>query len=657
MPFSTLLVANRGEVALRLVRAARRLGLRTVAIYSDADASSPHVREADRAVRVGPPPAAESYLCIEAVLAAAKESGAGAVHPGYGFLSENAAFAEACESAGLVFVGPQPGVIDLMSRKDRAREAAARAGAPVLPALGPQGLAPATQEALQEVARVVGFPALVKAVAGGGGKGMRLVASARELGQALEVASNEAFASFGDASVFVERYLAYARHLEVQVAGDGTGNVVHFFDRDCSVQRRHQKVLEEAPASTCSAAARSKALDAALRIARSVSYRSLGTVEFVVAGDDVYFLEMNTRLQVEHAVTEAVTGVDLVELQLRLALGEPLRLRQQDVEVCGHAMEARIYAEDAGAGFLPQTGRVLMSHWPPTARVETALEEGQEVTDFYDAMVAKVVVVGPDRQAARQKLVDALDRTAILGLTTNAGFLRRLAASEAFGRAALTTSSLDGGEAAWFAPAADAWRAPLAAAAVSVAEKRRRASAADPFGADGWRLGAPPAPVRIAFSAGKESYEVLVHRSEGCFSVEGTGPELRLRAAQQEGAMLLAEVDGQTEPFFLLEKPGEVLVAHRGEQYCFTLGVGGGRSTSQLDGTVVAPLPGILVSVGVSAGDRVQRGDVLGVLESMKMQYQLRAPVAARVERVAFGPGAHVSRGELLFELQEEVRT
>lgn|GEM_PF-191708 len=645
--FSTLLVANRGEVALRVIRAARRLGLQTVAVYSDADAGSPHTREADQAVRVGAPPASQSYLRIEALVQAAKRTGAGAVHPGYGFLSENASFAKSCEDAGLVFVGPQPEVIELMSRKDQAREAARKLGAPVLPAWGPAGLSLAAPE--------MTFPVLVKAIAGGGGKGMRLVNDPGELAEAVEVASREALASFGDPSVFVERYLPSARHLEVQVAGDGTGAVVHFFDRDCSVQRRHQKVVEEAPASVISEAARAKALDAALRIARAVSYRSLGTVEFLASGDEVYFLEMNTRLQVEHAVTEAVTGVDLVELQLRLALGEPLELAQQDVTVTGHAIEARIYAEDAEKGFLPQAGRALLVEWPAGARVETALESGQEVTDLYDPMVAKVVVHAKDREAARQKLVSSLDRTAVLGLTTNTGFLRRLVSSEAFERAEVTTASLDQAEAR-FPAGPGAWRAPLAAAAVFLAEQGRLSSQADPFGADGWRLSAPPAPVRLELSVGGEHREVAVRQGPlpHGFLVEGLDGDMPVRLAEMGPSTLLAELDGLLEPFFLLASPTEVLVAHRGEQYRFGLGAGPGRSEAHLDGTVVAPLPGILVSVGVSAGDAVERGDVLGVLESMKMRYPLRAPAGGRVERVAYPAGAHVVRGELLFQLREE---
>jgi acetyl-CoA/propionyl-CoA carboxylase, biotin carboxylase, biotin carboxyl carrier protein len=356
--FDTLLVANRGEVALRVVRAARHLGLRSVAVYSDADVNAPHVAEADGAVRIGPPPSAQSYLSVEAILRAADQEGAGAVHPGYGFLAENAGFAAACEAAGLVFVGPQPEVIELMSRKDRARQAARQAGVPLLPAV--EGKDAAALEA--RVGDEIGFPALVKAVAGGGGKGMRVTWTAADLKAALASAGREALGAFSDASLFVERYLPAGRHLEVQVVGDGTGRVLHLFDRDCSVQRRHQKVVEEAPASVNSEVARAKAMEAALRLATHVSYRSLGTVEFLAVGDDVFFLEVNTRLQVEHPVTEAVTGIDLVELQLRLANGEPLALSQDEVSVKGHAIEARVYAEDPGHGFLPQAGVARLVH-------------------------------------------------------------------------------------------------------------------------------------------------------------------------------------------------------------------------------------------------------------------------------------------------------
>ena len=468
MALDTLLVANRGEVALRILRTARRLGLRTVAVYSDADRDAPHVARADRAVRIGPAAAARSYLSIDAILGAAQQEGADAVHPGYGFLAENASFAQACESAGLAFVGPPPAVIELMGRKDRARRVAVEAGVQVVPAVevGGEGAAALAERVSEEI----GFPALVKAVAGGGGKGMRVVTVAADLQAALASAGREALAAFGDPSLLIERYLPAGRHLEVQIVGDGAGRVLHLSDRDCSVQRRHQKVVEEAPASVNSELARARALEAAVRIAAHVCYRSLGTVEFLAAGDDVFFLEMNTRIQVEHPVTEAVTGLDLVELQLRIAGGETLGLTQSEVTVEGHAIEARVYAEDPEHDFLPQAGRATLVRWPSSVRVDTALEAGQEVVTWYDPMLGKLIAHGTSREAARRRLVDAIDATAIFGLTTNLGFLRRLIASERFARAEIGTSWLD--EHAEELGTGD-WRLPIAAAALYLVERAR----------------------------------------------------------------------------------------------------------------------------------------------------------------------------------------
>ncbi|HTT88939.1 MAG TPA: biotin carboxylase N-terminal domain-containing protein [Acidimicrobiales bacterium] len=657
MAFDTLLVANRGEVALRVIRAARRLGLRSVAVYSDADIDSPHVVEADRAVRIGPPPAAQSYLSIGAILRAAHEEGAGAVHPGYGFLAENGRFAAACEEAGLVFVGPQPEVIELMSRKDRAREVALEAGAPLLRAV--QGKDPAVLAA--RVADEIGFPALVKAVAGGGGKGMRVATTAADLEPALAGAGREALGAFGDASLFVERYVPGGHHLEVQVVGDGTGRVVHLFDRDCSVQRRHQKVVEEAPASVNSPVARAMATDAALRLAAHVSYRSLGTVEFLALGDEVFFLEVNTRLQVEHPVTEAITGIDLVELQLRLANGEPLTLSQDEVAVNGHAIEVRVYAEDPEHGFLPQAGRADLVRWPAGARVEAALEAGQEVGSFYDPMVAKVITHGGSREAARLRMVDALDRTAILGLTTNAGFLRRLVASESFAGAAIHTSWLDE-----HPPEhrADDWRVPLVAAALFLVESSRRQGAGDPFGPDGWRPGGPAVPTLLVLSAGEDRHELLVGRradhddgdqNEEFVEVDGVGPRITVRGARVGADSLSVELDGQRQHFFILAGRRTVLVSHQGACYRFERGQSRRFHHDSEDELVVAPLPGVLVAVSVSPGDPVGAGHVLGVLESMKMEYPLKARFAATVARVGFGAGARVARGDVLFELVPSV--
>src|SRR6201996_1257870 len=449
MTFGSVLVANRGEIAVRVLRSARDAGLRTVAVYSDADLDAPHVRMADTAVRIGPAPAAESYLSIPALIDAARRTGAEAVHPGYGFLSERAEFAQACADAGLVFIGPPAEVIEVMGRKDRARRIAVKADVPVVPAIeeteadDPAGDPAGDTELARRATAEVGFPLLVKAAAGGGGKGMRIVREAAALPEALAAARREARSAFGDDTLLIERYVERGRHIEVQVLADQHGHVLHLFERDCSVQRRHQKVLEEAPAPTISAAVRERLTAAAVRLTRAVGYVNAGTVEFLAAGEDVYFLEMNTRLQVEHPVTELITGQDLVALQLQVAQGDELSLRQEDVTTGGHAFEARVYAEDPGQGFLPQAGTASVVRWPARARGDAALEPGSEVGTWYDPMLAKIIAYGPNREAARTALVAALDDTAILGLTTNVGFLRRLADSPEYRDAAIDTAWLD----------------------------------------------------------------------------------------------------------------------------------------------------------------------------------------------------------------------
>ncbi|MGH3317784.1 MAG: acetyl-CoA carboxylase biotin carboxylase subunit, partial [Nocardioidaceae bacterium] len=431
--WGTVLVANRGEIALRVIRAVQSAGLRAVAVYSDADREAPHVAVADTAVRLGPAPAAESYLNIDAILEAARRTGAEAVHPGYGFLSERAAFARAVSDAGLTFVGPGADVIETMGRKDEARKVAIAADVPVVPAVDVRSG--------QEVD--LAYPLLVKAASGGGGKGMRIVREPADLDDALASAGREAAAAFGDDTLLVERYVEAGRHVEVQVIGDEHGRVLHLFERDCSTQRRHQKVLEEAPAPTISTELRDRLTAAAVRLAEQVGYTNAGTVEFLVAGEEFFFLEMNTRLQVEHPVTELVTGLDLVQLQLQVAQGLPLPLEQQDVTLRGHAIEARVYAEDPYAGFLPQAGIATTVAWPQNARVDAALESGQRVGTSYDPMLGKVIVHGATRDAARNALVQALDDTAVLGLTTNVGFLRQLVGSDAFRDATIDTGWLD----------------------------------------------------------------------------------------------------------------------------------------------------------------------------------------------------------------------
>ncbi|WP_447925473.1 ATP-binding protein [Georgenia muralis] len=693
--FATLLVANRGEVAVRVLHAARAAGLRTVAVYSDADAASPHVRLADTAVRLGPAPAAQSYLDIPALIEAARRTGADAVHPGYGFLSESAAFARACEDAGLTFVGPPSDVIALMGRKDAARSVAVRAGVPVLPAVV-DGDRPGTGDGAQlahddptrdgDLAQVhrahdddlarralveIGLPLLVKAAAGGGGKGMRVVRDAADLPAAIAAARREATAAFGDGALLVERYVEGGRHVEVQVLADTHGTVLHLFERDCSVQRRHQKVVEEAPAPTITAAVREELTAAAVRLAREVGYVGAGTVEFLVAGDDAYLLEMNTRLQVEHPVTEAVTGLDLVALQLAVARGDRLPLRQEDVAVTGHAIEARVYAE--GPDFLPQAGTATTVRWPTTARTDTALEPGQEVGTWYDPLLAKIIAHGPTREAARAALVRALGHTAVLGVTTNTAFLRRLVASDDFRDTAIDTAWLDTHPGAFPAEADDV---ALVAGAVALADALTGAGrgpgatngsgAAHPFGAgDGWRLGGPPAPVVLTLEHDGQVHEVRV----GTHDVVVDGRTLTVRhlpavsakhasgvptvSGIGAGHELRLEIDGLAHAVVVETGPGRVAVSRHGQTTVLTVPDRRGRGAeSSSDGAVAAPMPGLVRDVAVEAGEHVETGALLGVLEAMKMETRLLAPHPGTVAEVLVAPGDQVTLGQALFTVR-----
>jgi acetyl-CoA/propionyl-CoA carboxylase, biotin carboxylase, biotin carboxyl carrier protein len=636
----TLLIANRGEIALRVMRSAKARGLRTVAVYSDADRDAPHVRAADLAVHLGPTPATSSYLAIDRLLEAAKATGADAVHPGYGFLSERSEFARAVVDAGLVFVGPSADVMDAMGRKDRAREIAERAGVPVVPRVEISG--DTSDEAAVDM-----FPVLVKAAAGGGGKGMRIVRQPAELDAALAAAAREAASAFGDDTLLVERYVERGRHVEVQVLADSHGNVVHLFERDCSAQRRHQKVLEEAPAPNLSPEARRVLLDSAVALAREVGYENAGTVEFLVAGDEgaeeVFFLEMNTRLQVEHPVTELAVEVadgplDLVDLQLRVAAGEPLPFTQDDVRCVGHAIEARVYAEDAFGGFLPQAGTASIVRWPGSARVDAALESGQTVTASYDPMLGKVIARGDDRESARRSLVGALDATAVLGLTTNTGFLRALAASDAFRDGTVDTAWLDRNE----VPAPDASTARVIAAWTD-ATVTAMTAASGPFQPDGWRLGADPAPLLVELDR-----EMVVDRARGAVGDSGTTHTVtQLEAANHR---VVLDVDGQRHTAVVDAQAHSVEVAWRGQRFVFARVDPFSADAAELgDGTLTAPMPGTVLSVAVAEGDRVEEGDDLGVLEAMKMELRLRAPFAGLVATVGASAGDQVALGATLF--------
>jgi acetyl-CoA/propionyl-CoA carboxylase biotin carboxyl carrier protein len=627
MTIESVLVANRGEIALRVFRTCRDLGIRTIAVFTDLDVHAPHVRAADDAIRV------ESYLDVDAVVAAAAATGAVAVHPGYGFLSERAAAAAAVEDAGLVWIGPPAEVIDVMGRKDVAREIAVKAGVPVVP----RG-----EQSRQE--RWNG-PVLVKAAAGGGGKGMRIVRAPAELDDAIAAAKREALAAFGDDTMLLERYVEHGRHVEVQVLADLHGDVVHLFERDCSTQRRHQKVIEEAPAPTISADVRRVLTDSAVALAREVGYVNAGTVEFLVSGDDVFFLEMNTRLQVEHPVTELAVKVkghalDLVALQLAVAAGEPLPFAQQDVTVSGHAVEARVYAEDSFHGFLPQAGRATLVRWPERARVDHALDSGQVVSTSYDPMLGKVTAHGPTREAARRALVAALDETAILGLTTNVGFLRQLAAGDEFRDASIDTAWLD--TARIEQPGPDLARIFAAwTQAMLVAEYGEPG----PFGSDGWRLGGDPAPVIVELDR-----PVRVDRAHGV--VDGTPVEelLAERHVVQlsvEGRRHQAVVD-VTAHVVEVVLEGHRHVFERPDVFADPMAVAGAG------GSITAPMPGTVLSVLVDAGQRVEQGQALGVLEAMKMELSLKAPVTGVVAKVGAGTGDQVALGATLFVVEPD---
>lgn len=657
---NTLLIANRGEIALRVMRTARRLGWRTVAIHTDLDADAPHVRAADRSVRVG------SYLDIDAVVAAARESGAGFVHPGYGFLSERAPFARALAEAGVTLVGPSADVMDAMGRKDAAREVAVAAGVPVVPSYpldGRDAADPAT----------FAYPVLVKAAAGGGGKGMRVVRSAAELPEAKVSAAREAASSFGDDTLLIEKYVESGRHIEVQVMGDAHGNVRHFFERDCSTQRRHQKVLEEAPAPTLSPDQRDAIARAGVDLAREVGYTNAGTVEFLLdnATGEFYFLEMNTRLQVEHPVTEEVTRVrgervDLVEQQLRVAAGEALDFTQDEVTLEGHAIEARVYAEDSFNGFLPQAGRTSIVRWPesgdlsasasePTGRrielvnrthvrVDHALEPNQQVSTSYDPMLGKVIAWGTDREAARAALVDALGETAILGITTNTGFLRALAATEEFRDATIDTAWLDRHQ----VPAPDASLARVLGAWTEVLLDTAGAGSG-PWRADGWRMGGDPAPDTVALGDDL----VVVDRHSGQVTHDGTTHDVRLVSAADHTVHLL--VDGRPEHAVLNVQRGFVDVVHRGQRWLWERpDPFGDHAVAAGDGTLLAPMPGTVLAVDVTEGQHVAEGETLGVMEAMKMELALKAPFAGTVTSVGAATGDLVKLGALLFVVKPD---
>ena len=660
--FRKILIANRGEIACRVQRTAQRLGIATVAVYSDADANAQHVRQADEAVRIGPAPVKESYLRGAAIIAAALETGAEAVHPGYGFLSENAQFASDCAAAGLTFIGPPPEAIRAMGSKSEAKALMQRAGVPLVP--GFHGEDQSASVLAAEAGRI-GFPVLIKASAGGGGKGMRRVDRAGEFAAALASCQRESAASFGDARVLIERYLVQPRHIEMQVFADTQGNVVHLFERDCSVQRRHQKVLEEAPAPGMSDERRAQMGAAAIAAARAVGYVGAGTVEFIAGPDgSFYFMEMNTRLQVEHPVTEMITGLDLVEWQLRVACGEPLPLRQEQLAIRGHAIEARIYAEDPQREFLPCVGRLLHLRAPAassTVRVDSGVVQGDEISPFYDPMIAKLVAWGENREAARMRLAQALADFQIAGLGNNVRFLARLVASDSFVAARLDTTLIEREQAGLFLPAPPVPPMALAVAAMYIAVHERCAGAPGPGpavwgGAEGWRLNAPAERV-LQFVTDGVMRTVRLTLEHGAYRVDVDG--------QSQAGHLTITAAGLAR-VRLGERSFDASVV-LGDNRCDVFAQGSHHGFERLDplahvGETVAPaggvralMPGRVVALLVKPGAQVAKGEPLLVLEAMKMEQTLCAPADGCCVAFNVVVGEQVQEGSELVEFRPAV--
>ncbi len=657
--FSKVLIANRGEIACRVIATCRRLGIATVAVYSDADRNARHVRLADEAIHIGPAAARESYLRSDAILDAARRSGAQAIHPGYGFLSENADFADACVAAGIAFIGPPASAIRAMGDKSAAKALMAKAGVPLTPGYHGDQQAP---EFLRAQADGIGYPVLIKASAGGGGKGMRKVERSEDFVDALASCQREAASAFGNDHVLVEKYVERPRHIEIQVFGGGQGEAVYLFERDCSVQRRHQKVLEEAPAPGMSADRRAAMGKAAVDAARAVGYVGAGTVEFIAGPDgDFYFMEMNTRLQVEHPVTEFITGTDLVEWQLRVAAGQPLPKRQDELAIHGHALEARLYAEDADRGFLPSTGTLRRLRLPtPSAnvRVDTGVEEGDSITPYYDPMIAKLIVWDVDRDAALRRMRQALADCQVVGVTTNAGFLRRLVQTDSFANAKLDTALIEREQAA-LAVTGDGEQAlwELAAIAAVASTPAAAADARDPHSPwqaqDGWRLGVPAAR-SVPLQQGERAHTLKVWTTADGWRVQCGDAAPKQVVGHADGQTLSVQMD-ERRWRLQLQRDGDQLYLFASDgQHRFTLHdpVGESEQASADAGSLLAPMPGRIVATLVAAGTQVKRGTPLVVLEAMKMEHTLQAPADGTVKGYRAKAGDQVGDGAVLVDFE-----
>ncbi len=657
--FTKILIANRGEIACRVIATCQRLGIATVAVYSDADRHARHVRLADEAVAIGPAPARESYLRADAILAAARQTGAQAIHPGYGFLSENADFAQACAEAGIVFIGPSAAAIRAMGDKSAAKALMQQAGVPLTPGYHGDTQEP---EFLRAQADGIGYPVLIKASAGGGGKGMRRVDDSAAFVDALASCQREAQSAFGNAHVLVEKYVERPRHIEIQVFGDSHGNVVYLFERDCSVQRRHQKVLEEAPAPGMTPERRAAMGAAAVNAARAVNYVGAGTVEFIAGpGGDFYFMEMNTRLQVEHPVTECITGTDLVEWQLRVASAEPLPLQQDQLRIHGHALEARLYAEDADRGFLPSTGTLRHLRLPAGnahVRVDAGVEQGDAITPYYDPMIAKLIVWDVDRDAALRRMQQALADCEVVGVTTNAAFLRRLVMTDSFAGAKLDTALIEREQAALAPPDAtdDAAAWALAAVAAIATEPAAAVDARDPHSPwqarDGWRLGTQAAR-RLTLEHTGVMAVVDATAQGDVWTIQRDGHTVVAQGGLTD-AQLTLQVDGQRHRARVVRDAGDLYLFGTQGVRRFTLH----DPVSEADqgvvdaGSLVAPMPGRIVATLVAAGTQVSKGTPLLVLEAMKMEHTLQAPADGTVQGYRVKAGDQVADGAVLVDFE-----